>query len=42
MLARGIASLEHRNAKLVSPTMPSDNSFKKHRGMFETNAPKNN
>jgi hypothetical protein len=37
-----IASLKHPNAKPVLPTVFGDNSLKRHRGMFETNAPKNN
>jgi hypothetical protein len=41
MLAQNIASLEHLNAKLMFPTVPGDNSLKRHRGMFETNAPNN-
>ncbi len=42
MLARGIVGLEHPNVELMFPTMPSDNSFKRQRWMFETNVPKNN
>jgi hypothetical protein len=40
MLTQGIASLEHLNAKPMFPTMPGDNSFKRHKGMFEINVPK--
>jgi hypothetical protein len=41
MLAQGIASLEHLNAESIFLIMPGDNSFKRHRGMLEINAPKN-
>jgi hypothetical protein len=42
MLAQGITSLEHPNVESIFLIVPINNSFKRHRGMLETNAPKNN
>jgi len=42
MLAWGIANLEHPNAKSIFLIVLGDNSFKRRRGMLESNAPKNN
>jgi len=40
MLTQGIVGLEHLNAKPMFPTVPNDNSLKRHKGMFEINVPK--
>jgi hypothetical protein len=42
MLTQGIASLEHPNVKPLFLIVLSDNNLKRHKGLLESNAPKNN
>jgi hypothetical protein len=42
MLAQGIIGLEHPDVEPLFPIVPSDNNLKRHIGLRESNAPKNN
>jgi hypothetical protein len=42
MLAQGIVGLEHFDVEPLFLIVPSDNNLKRHKGLLESNALKNN